>query len=83
MAGQLVFVFHLSLWRYRTDSVSRKSGERQESGLDVTGGLTWQNIQIYEGTNQIQRVAIVKKLLGQKISIGSESPVRAVGSVHP
>jgi alkylation response protein AidB-like acyl-CoA dehydrogenase len=27
-------------------------------------GRTWENTQIYEGTNQIQRVVMAKKLLG-------------------
>jgi alkylation response protein AidB-like acyl-CoA dehydrogenase len=30
----------------------------------VPGGRTWENTQIYEGTNQIQRVVMAKKLLG-------------------
>lgn len=29
----------------------------------VPGGGTWENTQIYEGTNQIQRLVIAKRLL--------------------
>ena len=48
---------------YGRDSVSRQT-KIGVGGWTVPGGRTWENTQIYEGANQIQRVVIIQRLLG-------------------
>lgn len=58
-------LLHPYFWAIRAGlnvTANRKErGQRTEShGVDAF----WENTQIYEGTNQIQRVVMAKKLLG-------------------
>jgi hypothetical protein len=49
---------------HRVDWAPSRAEKSQVSGLGVTRRTIWENTQIYEGTNQIQRVVIAKRLLG-------------------
>lgn len=44
-----------------------KPRRARSADWESLAGPIWENTQIYEGTNQIQRVVIAKKLLGLKV----------------
>ncbi len=53
----------LLLTQTTIDSVDLADDPPDNNGLSGQGGLSGENTQIYEGTNQVQRVVVAKHLL--------------------